>query len=188
MFKNEFLQQFDPTGTAKQLSVPLLDMRQKTSEDITCFFARVDSHFRRLEESHPQTNVNPTDAIATEIGADNAARRAALLRNNRLLVTEVYRRMEGLLFTAGISSDEIRHHIMNEKKSDRVAAAVRVAQDQERILEKKKVTAMKALNALKDDNEEEAPADEELPSLNAVLAYEPENEDCLLYTSDAADE
>ena len=181
VFKNEFLQQFDPTGTAKQLSVPLLDMRQKTSEDVTCFFARVDSHFRRLEESHPQTNVNVTDARAAAIGADTAERRAELLKNNRLLVTEVYRRMEGLLFTAGISSDEIRHHIMNEKKSDRIAAAVRTAQDQERILEKKKVTAVKSLNALKDDDDEEEPADEELPSLNAVLAFEPEDEEDLAW-------
>ena len=43
------------------------------------------------------------------------------------------------------------------------------------------MTAVKSLNALKDDNDEEEPADEELPSLNAVLAFEPEDEEDLAW-------
>ena len=62
VFKAQFLKVFDPTGTAKQLSAPLLDMRQKGTEDVAQFFGRVDTHFRRLEDSHPQDLRPVTDA------------------------------------------------------------------------------------------------------------------------------
>ncbi|MDV7400793.1 hypothetical protein RZS08_55770, partial [Arthrospira platensis SPKY1] len=42
VFKKLFLQLFDPTGTAKQLSVPIFEMTQRSSEDVDTFFARVD--------------------------------------------------------------------------------------------------------------------------------------------------
>ena len=154
-------------------------MRQKGAEDVAQFFGRVDNHFRQLEDSHPQDLQPVTDARAALFGSDTAERRREVQAWGDSLVRQVYRRMEGLLFTAGISSDEIRHKIQDEKVADR-AAAFRMALDQERILEKKKVTAVKALNALK-DNDEEEPADEELPSLNAVLAFDPEDEEDLAW-------
>ncbi|MDV7403150.1 hypothetical protein RZS08_67620, partial [Arthrospira platensis SPKY1] len=67
------------------------------------------------------------------------------------VIADTYRRLEGLLFTAGLRSAEIRHKIQEAAKSDRITAAVRMALDQERILEAKKT---EKLNAMKEPEAE----------------------------------
>ena len=179
VFKKEFLRQFDPTGTAKALSLPITDLKQKPSEDVSLFFARVDTHFRRLEESHPMDEVNLTDAFCADIGyaGFTVAQRAKLQKRMTRIMSSVYRRLEGLLYTAGLSSDEIRAKIQEAGKADRIMAAFQLAQDQEMILEKKKtVTSMALVDAIA----EPSPAPEEdlseVPSVDALLNYDPEDE------------
>jgi len=178
VFKKEFLRQFDPTGTAKALSLPITDLKQKASEDVSQFFGRVDTHFRRLEESHPMDEVTLTDEFCTEIGfAGTPAQRAILQKRMTRIMSCVYRRLEGLLYTAGLAADEIRAKIQEAGKADRIMAAFQLAQDQEMILEKKKLNPMAAVDAIQVPEPVVKEVDlTGVPSVDVLMTFEAEDE------------
>ena len=185
-YRRLFLKKFDPIGTATAISTPFADFKQKPSETVTQFSFRLDRHFRRLEETHQEETSLVTAAMLTKLGipeANDATKRALHLLLGEA-VTSGYRRLEGLLFTAGLSNDTIRVKIQEQNKAHDIDLATELAEEQELILERKKAEAVnaKAVAAinLQDDAEDRphvnAVREEDVPSAETLTTYEPVDE------------
>jgi len=193
-YRNYFLNEFDPITTSSVVNIPFNEFRQKSVENSDQFLYRLDRHFRRLEESHPEELLLVNDARITWFGLNlehvPAAARRRMRQWGEMIMAASYRRTEAVIYTAGLYDDQIRVKIQDEEKADDIHSASELAKRQEKILDKEKAKAANAramINAVEDNNaNEDAPPaikpkmnsidEKDVPSVDVLTSYEPADE------------
>ena len=109
--KKEFLEQYDPKGTAKATCAGLTDLTQKSQEKVGDFYGRVDEHFRRILENRQERHLGP-------LATDNVP--AAQLDLVKTIVArstkDMLETIEQMVFTAGLN-DQLRQKVMEAGKT-----------------------------------------------------------------------
>jgi len=194
-YRNFFLNEFDPITTSSVVNIPFNDFRQKSVENSDQFLYRLDRHFRRLEESHPDELLQVNDARLTWFGLNLAHVPAAARRRMRewadMILAAGYRRTEAVIYTAGLYDDQIRVKIQDEEKADDINSASTLAKKQEKILDKEKAKAANAramINAMNDEDKDgedvttlakpkiNSVNDKDVPSVDSLINFEPADE------------